>query len=194
MLFDYVAEVLDGVIDGLYHELRTVVALQAQGIVLRVALWEEECLAGFLAVEVGDIDAAVVAVVTATGAHDPLAVAGPRGIALGGVLGVEEGEWVCRVVGRLWRCICHRHRDESDVGIVVPDVEASVGAFGKEDVLAIGADAWEGDAATVGVGFVDEFFVAELARLEVEGAAVEVVAHLGVIRVIVYVGHRAGIG
>ncbi len=93
-LFHHILEVVDGLLYWLFHELWTVVTLQAESVMLRIALWKKERLVHLLAIEIGEIDAAVVAIVTTTGAHYPLAIAGPRRITVGISLAVEQREVV----------------------------------------------------------------------------------------------------
>ena len=71
------AELFDADADWLDHELGTVVALQQEGVMLWVFLWQHKGLFCFPVVEVGEIDTAEVSVIAATGNHDPMSVARP---------------------------------------------------------------------------------------------------------------------
>ena len=125
-------ELFDTDFDRLNHELRTIVALQEAGMQFWVLLRQEEGLSDFPVVEIGEIDTAVVVIVTTAGNHDPMAIARPRGVAVGIVLTVEEG----KIEGR--SCFSGEaragilfHRDTDDISIMVPAVETTVLSQGK---------------------------------------------------------------
>ena len=85
-------ELIDADPDGFDHELRTVVAFQTHGVLLRIFLRQEEGFFGLSVIEIGDIDSAEVAIHSTAGTHDPMAVARPCGIALGKAFAVEAGQ------------------------------------------------------------------------------------------------------
>ena len=68
-----------------------------------------------------------------------------------------------------------------EVCIVVPDMKDSEAPLGEHQPAAVGRDTRQGDAAVAEGGIVDEFPRAEGACLLIEGYAIEVVLHLGVV-------------
>jgi hypothetical protein len=69
------AELVDADLDGLNHKLWSVVALQLERVLLRVFLWEHECLLHFSIIEIGEIDTTVVTISSTAGTHHPMSVA-----------------------------------------------------------------------------------------------------------------------
>ena len=73
----HLTELFDADLDRFYHKLRTVIALQKADMQFRVFLRQKEGLSDFPVVEIGEIDTAVVVIVTTAGNHHPMPVARP---------------------------------------------------------------------------------------------------------------------
>ena len=71
------------------HKLRTVIALQAEGVLLGVFLWQHKGLLHFPFVKIRNVDAAEVAITPAAGAHNPMPVARPRRVTVGKTFAVQ---------------------------------------------------------------------------------------------------------
>ena len=83
--------------EGRARQFRHIVAFQQQDVILGIALWQQESAVRLsLAVEVGDIDSGVVAIITAAGKSNPTSVGRPAMIAVGGAaVSIGERKRLC---------------------------------------------------------------------------------------------------
>ena len=71
----YLAELIHTDLYRLNHKLRTVIALQTEGVMLWILLWQEESLPYFSIFEIGKIDAAIVIIIPTACQHNPMSIA-----------------------------------------------------------------------------------------------------------------------
>ena len=67
-----------------------------------------------------------------------------------------------------------------DVAIIMPDVETTILALGKEQIAPVGTDARKGRTLVVRGCIIDEFLFTEVVRCHVERTAIEVVLYFGI--------------
>ncbi len=153
-------------VNGTAHELGDVVAARHLTVVVGVGGGQLEGLAlAAVGIDVAYEGTGEDAIVAATAEDDPAAVAGPGVVALG--IGRVEGAYSAHGV------VLEVH--EAEVGIVVPDVEATVLADGEHEIATVGRDAGQGGAAVDGCGIIDEAAGTEGVGVGVEALAVDVV-------------------
>ena len=73
----YFAELFNTNLDRFHHEFRTVIAFKKGDMQFGIFLRQKEGFFYFPVVEIGEIDTAVVVVVTTAGKHYPMSVARP---------------------------------------------------------------------------------------------------------------------
>ena len=174
ILFEDVGKGLRFQFDGAAHKLGDVVALHELAMIVGVFGGQLEGFGALhVLVDVGDEGACIDSIGAARGEDDPSAVARPGVVALGVV--AVDAFYGSRREGGLGGLRGGVQVDCPEVGIAMPNVEAAPSAEGEEQPTSIGRDAGQGGTFVDGCGVEHQLAWSELALVDIEGFAIDVV-------------------